>query len=72
MCHVSSALTNQQRVFKRSDFSDDVTRNIGPLDFTKIYTNILPLHGQGIESVSCLLPSIAFLEETLSPEKLVY
>ena len=37
-CHVTSALTNQQQVFKacltqmEQDF-DDVTRNIGPLDY---------------------------------------
>ena len=38
MCHVTSALTNQRRVFKlcltqTERVSDDVTRKIGPLDF---------------------------------------
>ena len=38
MCHVTSALTNQRRVFKlcltqTKRVSDDVTRKIGPLDF---------------------------------------
>ena len=38
MCHVTSALTNQRRVFKAyltqtEQVSDDVTCKIGPLDF---------------------------------------
>ena len=38
MCHVTSTLTNQRRVFKAcltktEQVSDDVTRKIGPLDF---------------------------------------
>ena len=40
MCHVKSELTNQRRVFKacltQSKFFDDVTRKIGPLDFTDL------------------------------------
>ena len=40
MCHVTSALTNQRRVFKAcltqsEQVSDDVTCKIGPLDFTE-------------------------------------
>ena len=40
MCHVTSALTNQRREFKAcltqtEQVSDDVTRKIGPLDFTE-------------------------------------
>ena len=47
MCHVTSTLTNQRRVFKAcltqtERVSDDVTRKIGPMDFiNKLELNVI-------------------------------
>jgi hypothetical protein len=47
---VTSALTNQRRIFKAcltqtERVSDDVTRKIGPLDFSSFFSCPLPLPG---------------------------
>ena len=58
MCHVTSSFTNQRRVFKAcftqtERVSDDVTRKIGPLDFTKMVADKLAERNPNAQKCIC-------------------